>query len=243
MLRCGSPLTLHVSSFNRQSAFGPAKREQSAFTLIELLVVIAIISILAALLAPALRNAREQAKGVKCLSNLKNLYHGLLMYANDENDYCPTGYEFAGGTDVFWQQQVAKVITGRNVPYTEVVEWEQCPSGVQSAGQIEFGNYGLLRDLCYPPRKLSSVAESARIIFVFDAGGYMIRQSTALDPGYAYWYIPGYNPAGTAMYNADFTKDSLNGRHGKIINVVFVNGHAEKQAVEKFVNDSQQWTP
>ncbi|MBI4027566.1 MAG: hypothetical protein HY360_21445 [Verrucomicrobia bacterium] len=71
----------------------------------------------------------------------------------------------------------------------------------------------------------------------------MIRQSTALSPSYAFWYIPGCNPAGTAMWNADFTKDAIVGRHNKTINVVMVDGHAEKQPVEKFVNDSYQWTP
>ncbi|MBS3764652.1 MAG: prepilin-type N-terminal cleavage/methylation domain-containing protein [Planctomycetes bacterium] len=65
------------------------KREDAGFTLIELLVVIAIIAILAAMLMPALENAREQARRIKCIGQLRQMTQGTIMFALDHDDQTP----------------------------------------------------------------------------------------------------------------------------------------------------------
>src|SRR5689334_21366059 len=61
----------------------------AGFTLLEVMVVIAIIAILAALLFPTLRNAKEKARRTACAGNLRQINLGLRMYSDDSSDKAP----------------------------------------------------------------------------------------------------------------------------------------------------------
>ncbi|HCA45853.1 MAG TPA: hypothetical protein DEP45_00465 [Armatimonadetes bacterium] len=81
------------------------------FTLIELLVVIAIIAILAAILFPVFARAREKARQTQCLSNLKQIGLGILMYAQDWDEVLPRSAQYTapdvvipdGGPDYWFE--------------------------------------------------------------------------------------------------------------------------------------------
>src|SRR5437762_13939854 len=87
-----------------------------AFTLIELLVVIAIIAILAAILFPVFAQAREKARGITCLSNIKQINLGFQMYMQDYDEmwlYRP-GHTSESSGRCDW-----KYVCGWDIPYED----------------------------------------------------------------------------------------------------------------------------
>ncbi len=93
------------------------------FTLVELLVVISIISLLLAVLMPALSKAREAGRSVVCNSNVKQIGLALTMYADDWDDWYPCAsmrLDWADRDPAGWMVQL--------YPFLEEKEIYRCPN-------------------------------------------------------------------------------------------------------------------
>ena len=123
------------------------------FTLIELLVVIAIIAVLMAILMPALRSARDHAKRMQCLSNLRTLSLGWLMYKDENDGRIVPGHTDPGnwvlrppGGDAPLEVKLKTIRDGLLYKYVgETVDVYRCPADyrLKHANAVAFRSYSL----------------------------------------------------------------------------------------------------
>lgn len=99
-------------NFKLHRSLGAGERKaHRGFTLIELLVVIAIIAILAAMLLPALQQARERAKSTSCINMLNTFGKSLQMYASDNDDFCIPYHGNVCGDAIYWYARIGAYIS------------------------------------------------------------------------------------------------------------------------------------
>ena len=115
------------------------RRQRDAFTLIELLVVIAIIAILAAILFPVFARARENARRASCMSNLKQIGLGFMMYTQDYDEKFPPAMWFTTWKGVGYVTQTDPSMPGYKFKVND-------GSGLAGGS----GNYVSWMDLIYP---------------------------------------------------------------------------------------------
>lgn len=118
--------------FYLSSALSRRRSVRRAFTLIELLVVIAIIAILAAILFPVFAKAREKARQTACLSNMKQIGLGLMMYVQDYDETMP--YPFPNNPGINGGSNCGQPIDQLLTPYTKSDAIWACPDDSTAFG-------------------------------------------------------------------------------------------------------------
>ena len=187
-------------------------RRRRGFTLIELLVVIAIIAILAAILFPVFSRAREKARQTSCLSNVKQLMLGVLMYAQDYDEKLPAEVAAAvPGSDGGIVHQINPYVKNTQIwvcPSWGQAIWVTCPGNrTVSTYQI----HGDARNV-----SLASIKEPANKIFMTEGNQYC---------GFFWWSCHQWNcTSPTDLHGGGFNNGYFDG-HAKWINRASLMGN------------------
>jgi prepilin-type N-terminal cleavage/methylation domain-containing protein len=172
-------------------------RQRKGFTLIELLVVIAIIAILAAILFPVFARARENARRASCMSNMKQIGLGIMMYAQDYDGTYLIHVDASVGNAKLWPQILQ--------PYVKSTQVFDCPSGQhQFTGgydsSIDYGyNYWLSR-YYYADATESGITRPSETVLIAETGN---NKSSNLSHGY-YLSYPSYYSVVSAPTNSTY---------------------------------------
>ncbi len=240
-------------SANPHSTIRNPQCRDPAFTLIELLVVIAVIAILMAVLVPALKIAREQARGVSCLSNQRSLAQAYIMYADENGGSICGGWaayasvngvgpwvmpplDDAGGTivqmasgDVTLQQRFNGLRQGALYPYLKEVKVYHCPGDSRLRLGTSLGSglaYCIYRSYSLPDYLRGTNASDPKKLFAFK------------EPALKMLFVEDIYDGASGNYNHDGWSyipyngtlwDPLGIFHSDACTFSFMDGHTERK--------------
>ncbi|MCC6444458.1 MAG: DUF1559 domain-containing protein [Armatimonadetes bacterium] len=208
------------------------------FTLIELLVVIAIIAILAAILFPVFAQAREKARAISCMSNVKQLGNAVMMYVQDYDEMYPLYRANWADNDESWWLNLL-------LPYIKNQGVYQCTSLSHKRLWI-WGGYGANTHVInVPPVSLAKLARPAETIMFGDS---MRAETGCLAPdsvpgGWPQLHcpLPGHNQECPPIIESDgYNTYGIGNRHQAGANIAFADGHCKWMRRDALIQGPQE---
>jgi prepilin-type N-terminal cleavage/methylation domain-containing protein/prepilin-type processing-associated H-X9-DG protein len=231
------------TSGNESGCFFASRRSTAGFTLIELLVVISIIALLISILLPALGKAREAARGIQCMNQMKQIGYGAETYLNEFKEwfplqdwYYPQQPRPAFGKIGAFGEYIGHTRENRDKPSlaTCPATHSTMPTGLNYMPTIATSTYigtGYETGYMNPTTGVQNFA---------DVRAYTVdRRISVLKPSSVMIYIDSYpevtHSGGGWYYRpnvADSNVDNFVYPHNKALNVAFIDGHVESKNQE-----------
>lgn len=167
---------------------------KSAFTLIELLVVISIISLLIAILLPALANARKAAQAMSCLANLRQIGFGLATYAGDNDETLPCGMLYGVTADQGsgrWYQKIDAYMANSGpsgFDNDSILPVFRCGEAMNQDGLSHYSSHGAMMPNTSPgpndkrrPYTFNEIKRPSEVVLIFEGGLNTTNASAVAD--------------------------------------------------------------
>lgn len=213
-------------------------RIQLSFTLIELLIIIAIISILAAMLLPALNMAKEKARAINCMANYSTVGKAIAMYIGDNKDTLPPYYAANRNPYLSPEEPVKIFIFGQGDQgmLTSYIDSINTTTSTRAFGSISpNGN----REILSCPSKISrndkwvnSYAVNERLRFGDGAKNGFLKLSRILYPSQL-MHIGEPDPMETSgtlsVWTVNYPASKPGFPHSNSMNITFVDCHVERR--------------
>lgn len=215
--------------------------KKDGFTLIELLVVIAIIAILAALLLPVLSKAKESARTIQCVNNMKQLSLAWVVYAGDNDDKIALNWVWGQSLpgswvtgNLEWADDPDAVKNGTLYPYCKSLAIYQCPDRTPIDNQILVRTVSVVERMGGPDAEESAEYTLANASGDLGGTNSMFKELSQIrkpNPSSAAVFVDeSQNSIDDGDYALDLTQfiNSPTIRHNKGASLSFADGHAER---------------